>query len=169
LNYYSIDFGTTNQSYSIGISQEDINNNVFDWISVQPLIIKEDNITVNMDNTTDVSFEGGGKISLLLQINFTYNNFWVEVDNKVIKIFDICCSANHKDDSRIRFQDYVSLSQKTAKLKKLTLRTYHIELFVYSDNNPPIKEKYKIFIDDSISKPDWSKIDIKEYKGRTCD
>ena len=85
------------------------------------------------------------------------------------QIFDICRSANHKIDSKIRFQDYVSLSQKTAKFRKLPLGTYYIELFVYSDNNPPIKEKYKIFIDDSISKPDWSKIDIKEYKGRTCD
>ena len=85
------------------------------------------------------------------------------------QIFDICCSANHKIDSKIRFQDYVSLSQKTAKLKKLTLRTYHIDLFVYSDNNPPIKKKYKIFIDDPLSEPDWSKIDIKEYKKKTCD
>jgi len=85
------------------------------------------------------------------------------------QIFDICSSANHKIDSKIRFQDYVSLSQKTAKLKKLTLRTYYIDLFVYSDNNPPIKKKYKIFIDDPLSEPDWSKIDIKEYKGKTCD
>jgi len=81
------------------------------------------------------------------------------------QIFDICISANHKTDPKfIQFEDYVSLTQKTAKLLKLTLKTYYIELFVYSDNNPPIRKVYKIFIYDSSSEPDWSKINIKEDK-----
>jgi len=81
------------------------------------------------------------------------------------QIFDICSIANHNIDPKfIRFEDYISRTQKTAKLLKLTLRTYYIELFVYSDNNPLIRKQYKIFIDDSISEPDWSKINIKEDK-----
>lgn len=84
------------------------------------------------------------------------------------QIFDICSIANRKNDPKlIQFEDYVSLSQLTAKLRELPLNTYCIELFVYSDNNPQINKQYKIFVDDSILKPDWSKINIKEFKCRT--
>ena len=83
------------------------------------------------------------------------------------KIFDICSIANRKNSKFIQFEDYVSLTQKTAKSQELPLETYCIELFVYSDNNPPINKQYKIFVDDSILKPDWSKINIKEFKCKT--
>jgi len=86
------------------------------------------------------------------------------------QIFDICSNANHKKNKKfIQFEDYVSHTQKTAKLKELPLGTYCIELVVYSDNNSPIRKQYKIFIDDSSSEPDWSKINIKEYKYRCED
>ena len=84
LNTFPIDFGTVNQSYSIGISQSDIDNNVFDCICVQPLIIKEDTVVVNLESTTNISFYAGGIVSILVQPNFSYNWLYLEVDNIVI-------------------------------------------------------------------------------------
>ena len=81
------------------------------------------------------------------------------------QIFDICSITNHYINPYfIRFEDYVSKTQLTAESLKLTLETYYIKLFVYSDNNSPIKKQYRIFIDDTISGPNWNKINIKEYK-----
>lgn len=84
INYFPIDFGMVSQSYSIIISQDDVNNNVFDWISVQPLYIKEDVITVNMTTPEEILFNGSGLVSILFQPNFTYNNLYLEVDDIVI-------------------------------------------------------------------------------------
>jgi len=80
------------------------------------------------------------------------------------QIFDICTIENRKIDQILMFEDYVSYTQKTAELNTLPLRTYYIDLFVYSDNNPTIKKQYKIFIDNSKPGLDWSKFDIKEDK-----
>ena len=84
LNYFPIDFGTVNQSYSIGIAQSDIDNDVFNWICVQPLIIDEDVVTTNLSNSTNISFDAGGLVSLLIQPNFTYNCLYVEIDGIII-------------------------------------------------------------------------------------
>lgn len=44
LNYIPVDFGNSFSSYNISISQEDINSDVFNWMTVEPLIIKNNNI-----------------------------------------------------------------------------------------------------------------------------
>ncbi len=84
LNAFPIDFGTLNQSYSIDISQSDANNDVFDWICVQPLIIKEDTINTEMATPTPIPFEAGGSISILVQPNFSYNCLYLEVDDIIV-------------------------------------------------------------------------------------
>ncbi|MFW9874014.1 MAG: hypothetical protein ACFFG0_12980, partial [Candidatus Thorarchaeota archaeon] len=84
MNIIPVNFGTVNQSYSITISQSDANNDIFDWICVQPLYIKTGNINVNLDTTTDISFHAGGMISILIQPNFSYNWLYVEVDNVIV-------------------------------------------------------------------------------------
>ena len=89
LNIFPIDFGNQNQSYNIEISQDDANNDVFDWLCVQPLFIKEDIIDVNLITTTDISFYAGGPISILVQPNFSYNWLYLEIDGKIINdIYD---------------------------------------------------------------------------------
>jgi len=84
LNIFPIDFGSMNASYTITISQDDVNDDVFDWISVQPLYIKSDNIDVNLETPTNILFYAGGMISILLLPNFTYNCLYLEVDDTVI-------------------------------------------------------------------------------------
>ncbi len=66
INVIPIDFRTLNASYSINISQEDVNNDVFDWIIVEPLYIKSGTINVNLTNTTDISFYAGSMVSILI-------------------------------------------------------------------------------------------------------
>ena len=87
INVIPIDFGVINQSYSIDIAQYDIDNDIFDWICVQPLIIKEESIEVNLATTTDRTFDAGGAITLLVQANFSYN--WLEIEVDDIKINEI--------------------------------------------------------------------------------
>ncbi|MFW9881330.1 MAG: hypothetical protein ACFFG0_50340, partial [Candidatus Thorarchaeota archaeon] len=84
LNIFPIDFGESFSSYNISVSQEDINNNIFNWIAVEPLYIKSGIINVNLTSTTDISFYAGGMISILMRPNFTYNWLYLEVDNLII-------------------------------------------------------------------------------------
>ncbi|MHA1192226.1 MAG: hypothetical protein ACTSP9_08005 [Promethearchaeota archaeon] len=64
LNMIPIDFGTENSSYSITISQDDVDNNVFDYLCVQPLSIDYDIIDVNLKTPVSLSLNMGGmKIS----------------------------------------------------------------------------------------------------------
>lgn len=90
LNTIPVDFGTANQSYSIDVSQSDVDNEVFEWISVQPLFIKEDVIDVNLDSEPEeIPFYAGGCVSILVQPNFSYNWLYIEVDGTIINnIFD---------------------------------------------------------------------------------
>ena len=89
LNMIPINFGNENISYTLSISQEDVNNNVFDWISIEPLCIKSDAFEANLDTTTDITFEAAGLISLLVQPNFSYNWLYIEIDGTVINnIYD---------------------------------------------------------------------------------
>ncbi|NHJ21818.1 MAG: hypothetical protein EAX91_12805 [Candidatus Lokiarchaeota archaeon] len=89
MNIFPVDFGTVNQSYSIDVSQSDVENGIFDWISVQPLYIESDTIAVNLDSTTDINFDAGGSISILVQPNFSYNWLYLEVDGTIINnIYD---------------------------------------------------------------------------------
>ncbi len=90
LNFIPVDFGTVNQSYSIDVSQADVDNEIFDWISVQPLYIESDIIDVNLDSTPEeISFYAGGKISILVQPNFSYNWLYLELDGTIINnIYD---------------------------------------------------------------------------------
>ncbi len=83
-NIFPVDFGNVNQSYSIDISQADVNNEIFDWVSVQPLYIDSDIIDVNLISPTNISFYAGGSISLLVQPNFSYNWLYIEVDGTII-------------------------------------------------------------------------------------
>ncbi len=85
LNYIPIDFGNEQQTYTITISQDDADNDVFNYLLVQPLIIKEDVIEVNKDTYTDISFDGGGEISLLTCPCFAYNWLDIKLDGQVIK------------------------------------------------------------------------------------
>jgi len=96
INSIPIDFGAVEQSYSINITQYDIDRNIFDWIAIQPLYIKEDFITVNMSSPKEISFDAGGMVSILLQPNFTYNDLYLEVDNVVINN-DIYNTSSYSD------------------------------------------------------------------------
>ncbi|MFW9894577.1 MAG: hypothetical protein ACFFD7_02095 [Candidatus Thorarchaeota archaeon] len=78
LNTIPIDFGVTNESYSIEISQHDIDRDIFDWITVEPLFIKDDVIEVNTTSKYDIEFDAGGPITILLQPNFSYNYLYLE-------------------------------------------------------------------------------------------
>ncbi|MHA2251721.1 MAG: hypothetical protein ACXAD7_15260, partial [Candidatus Kariarchaeaceae archaeon] len=78
LNTIPIDFGVINESYSIGISQYDIDREIFDWIIVEPLFIKEGVIEVNSTSTNDIEFDAGGPITILLQPDFSYNYLYLE-------------------------------------------------------------------------------------------
>ncbi len=91
LNIFPVDFGVMNVSYSISISQDDIDNNIFDWIIVEPLFIEEEVIEVNTVSTTDIVFDAGGPISILVQpVNFSYNSLYMEIDGTVInEVYDI--------------------------------------------------------------------------------
>jgi len=48
------------------------------------LFIDEDIVTVNQDTPTEISFDAGGDIALLVQPNFTYNWLYIEIDGDII-------------------------------------------------------------------------------------
>jgi len=66
LNILPVDFGTENVSYTLNISQNDVDNEVFNWITVQPLLIKSNLVEVELDSTTDISFEAIFKLMIYL-------------------------------------------------------------------------------------------------------
>ena len=80
------------------------------------------------------------------------------------QIFDICSTNNRSFDTKtIRFEDHFSHSRIEAQNNPHFLPgPYYLKLFAYSDNNPPIEEDYKIFLDPSIEGLDWKKINIKK-------
>ncbi|MFW9939769.1 MAG: hypothetical protein ACFFFT_01920 [Candidatus Thorarchaeota archaeon] len=105
LNYYMVDFADVEESYDLIIEQADVNNDVFDWFCVQPLLIDEDEITVNMSTSEDITFNSGGGITLLFQPNFTYNELWIEFDGIVIK--DDFTGSQYPDVSSIELISFM--------------------------------------------------------------
>lgn len=57
----------------------------FKSITVEPLLIDEGEIKTNLTSYNDIQFMAGGLISILLQLNFSYNWLYLEVDNEKIK------------------------------------------------------------------------------------
>ncbi|KKK45838.1 hypothetical protein LCGC14_0485440 [marine sediment metagenome] len=84
INMVPIDLGVDKESYSVNITQYDIDRDIFDWIAVQPVFIDEDEIEVNMDTPEDIPFYAGGPVTILVQLNFSYNNLWIEIDDIII-------------------------------------------------------------------------------------
>ncbi|MGB5912150.1 MAG: hypothetical protein WBH31_13235 [Promethearchaeia archaeon] len=90
MNYIAIDFGEENQSHTLYLDPTDVNNDVYEWISVQPVVIKSGFIDINPVTTTSINFEAGGSVSFLLywnmtkNNNFTYDELYVEYDGTVI-------------------------------------------------------------------------------------
>ncbi len=127
LNVLPVDFGENFNSYNISISQDDIDNDIFDWISVQPLYIKEDIITVNMVTPEEILFNGSGLISILLQPNFTYNCLYLEVDDVVIndvypvpeypEIDSVYVIAFKYDGTYLQFDLHMKPDQHQIKIK----------------------------------------------------
>lgn len=106
INIFPVDFGNVNQSYSIDISQADVNNDIFDWISVQPLYIESDIINVNLTSTTDISFYAGGEISILMQPNFSYNWLYLELDDVIIN--NICNTSTYPEFEPVYAISFIS-------------------------------------------------------------
>lgn len=79
--------------------------------------------------------------------------------------FDICSSNNLWENAKlVRFEDYFTYSTVQGQEDLNLLGTYHIKLFVYSDNNPAFEKQYCIYINKEIQGLDWEKLDIKKYK-----
>ncbi|GAH00139.1 unnamed protein product, partial [marine sediment metagenome] len=84
LNAFPKDFGDEDSSHTIEFNQSDISEENFKWVCVEPLLIAQDNIIVNLNPGETFSFYAGGPISILMQPNFSYNCLYLEVDSKII-------------------------------------------------------------------------------------
>ncbi|NVM27422.1 MAG: hypothetical protein HWN65_01160 [Candidatus Helarchaeota archaeon] len=84
LNVFPKHFGENFTTHNITFLQNDIDNHNFKWVAVEPLFIKEGEITVNLTGYYNVSFNASGPITILMQPNFSLNWLYLEVDNVVI-------------------------------------------------------------------------------------
>ena len=83
-NVLPIDFGENWALHCIHLTDTDINFNTIKWMAVEPLTLMEENITVTLNNSYNSTFYAAGLISILLQLNFSYNWLSLEVDNVLI-------------------------------------------------------------------------------------
>ena len=78
LNIFSVEFSNNPyKTYTIEIPDYQY----FKTITVEPLVIAEGEIDVNLIQDTAVNFQAGGPISILTRINFSYNWLRVELHN----------------------------------------------------------------------------------------
>ncbi|NVM27420.1 MAG: hypothetical protein HWN65_01150 [Candidatus Helarchaeota archaeon] len=84
LNVFPKYFGANYTSHNLTFRQSDIDNNNLKWVTVEPLFIKDEEITVNLTGFYSVSFNASGPIAILMQLNFSLNWLYLEVDSTVI-------------------------------------------------------------------------------------
>ncbi|NVM34618.1 MAG: hypothetical protein HWN81_03420 [Candidatus Lokiarchaeota archaeon] len=81
LNIFPIEFSTDLfKIYRIKIDPSNLQ--YFKSITVEPLFIAEDEIEVNLNQDTEISFKAGGPISILTRPTFAYNWLYVELQNE---------------------------------------------------------------------------------------
>ncbi|TFF90390.1 MAG: hypothetical protein EU548_03250, partial [Promethearchaeota archaeon] len=95
LNIFTKDFGTDFTFHNISINQKIIDNNYITWLSVEPMILKEDKFLVNLTENYQTTFHASGPISILLMPDFSYNWLYLEVDN--ITINDIYNTSTYPE------------------------------------------------------------------------
>lgn len=124
LNSFPVDFGTENASYTITIEQEDVNNDVYEWIIVEPAIIAAGEIEVNPDTPTSVDFYAGGFVSILIRMNYTllnnfsYDKLYLEYDGTILNEERETIYEFLFDIDQDRFNDFL----KNLKLRMLYTR-----------------------------------------------
>lgn len=84
LNVFPKYFGENYTSHNITFEQTAIDNNYFDWITVEPLFLEENDIIVNLTTPYSTSFNASGAIAILIRPDFSYNWLYLEVDGIVI-------------------------------------------------------------------------------------
>ncbi|NVM31919.1 MAG: thrombospondin type 3 repeat-containing protein, partial [Candidatus Helarchaeota archaeon] len=84
LNIYPAYFGANFTAHNITVEQSDLDNGTIKWLAVEPLLLKEDNIVVNLSEFYVDTFSAAGPVSLLIQPNFSYNWLYVEVDSMIL-------------------------------------------------------------------------------------
>ena len=87
LNIIPIDFGNSSALHSLIFEQDDVDNQNFEWFSIQSLIIEENEIIVSLDDDYTTSFFATGTIAVMVQPSFSYNWLFLELDGNVINDF----------------------------------------------------------------------------------
>ncbi|MFX0024019.1 MAG: hypothetical protein ACFE9S_16955 [Candidatus Hermodarchaeota archaeon] len=127
INIFPLDYGEEFTSHALEIQEKDIEKGSYNWITIEPLILIKDNITVNLEVPYITNIFAGGPISILVQPNFSYNWLYLEVDGKVINnIYDpidypyvdsafLCYFV--EDGSHIRFDLNMRPKEHTLRFK----------------------------------------------------
>lgn len=143
INYIPINFGNENKTYTVTFHSYDISRNIYDWFTVQPVIIDSGNVAINPDTTTDLTFESAGLISFFIiwdcsiLNNFTYDELYVEYDGTVIneiredwthekEIDPLIVSVFKFEGSYIQYDIFTEPGQHTIKLKGNSTVEYKI-------------------------------------------
>ncbi|TFF90361.1 MAG: hypothetical protein EU548_03395, partial [Promethearchaeota archaeon] len=83
-NIIPIDFGDSFTFHNLTLDQSDVDNCTFKWIAVEPLVIYEGVIDVNLSEYYLSYFNAYGPISILIQPNFSYNWLYLEIDGLIV-------------------------------------------------------------------------------------
>lgn len=85
INFFPIKYEEIFSTHLIEINQSVIDGNYYEWICVEPLLLKNGTIDVNLEDDTTISFNGGGYLSCLFGYNFSHNYLYLKVDDYVMK------------------------------------------------------------------------------------